>query len=248
MAGLMRAVIWSNDVARRIEGQHQRPDLGAQEMIGAGSAERREARESLAADEIQHRLAVVEVADLESGRLAPWRPPRKSPRGSTGMMPAAISRRRSMVSAGVATAPNGRLPRAFLGQPVRGAIDDVERVLVAGPGAVRPGEQAMRLEHRALELGVLLREFAQLEPELVARPDPRQPANLAAEDFLGELPGIRRGGDGDQRVGMHVIDVRAVDEPMQRRVDAGGARIQVEGAMRVQRHQCCRVVVHASER
>jgi hypothetical protein len=27
-----------------------------------------------------------------------------------GMMPAAISRRRSMVTAGMATAPNGRLP------------------------------------------------------------------------------------------------------------------------------------------
>src|SRR5688572_16447758 len=32
---------------------------------------------------------------------------------------------------------------------------------------------------------------------------------------------------------MHVIDMRFVDQPMQRRVDAGGACIQVEGAMRV---------------
>ena len=36
-------------------------------MIGTGSAERREAGELLAADEIEHGFAVVEVADLERG-------------------------------------------------------------------------------------------------------------------------------------------------------------------------------------
>jgi hypothetical protein len=34
-----------------------------------------------------------------------------------------------------------------------------------------------------------------------------------------------------------VIDVRTIDEAMQRGVDARGTRIQIEGAVRVQRHE-----------
>ena len=46
--------------------------------------------------------------------------------------------------------------------------------------------------------------------------------------------GAGRAADGDDRVGVHVIDVAVVDETMQRRIDAGGARIEVEGAMVVE--------------
>ena len=72
-------------------------------MIGAGRAERREAGEFLAAHEIQHGVAVVEVADLED--LFPAAFALEITPRIVGMMPAAISRRRSRVSGGVVTAP-----------------------------------------------------------------------------------------------------------------------------------------------
>ena len=50
--------------AGRIEVDHQRPDLGAQEMVGAAGAERGEVFELLRADEFEHRGLVVEMADL----------------------------------------------------------------------------------------------------------------------------------------------------------------------------------------
>ena len=103
-------------LARRIEGQHQRPDLGAQEVIGARSAERREAGELFAADEFEHGFAVVEVTDLVRRARAFRRTCEIKPR-IRGMMPAAISRRRSMVSACAVTAPNGRLPRLCSVEP-----------------------------------------------------------------------------------------------------------------------------------
>ena len=251
MAGLHARHQVRDGLPRRIEGQHQRPDLGAQEMIGAGSAERGEAGEFLAAHEIQHRFAVVEMSDLEGrGGCARWK------RGdwlrfgacphSTRARNHPANRRhdpRSHFAAAVdgeclrGHRAEGALAAGVLGQPQRGAIDDVERVLVTGLGRVGPGEQAMCLEHRALELRILLRELAQLQAKLVARADPGQPADFPAKYLFGQRPGIGRGRDGDERVGMHVIDVRPVDQAMQRRVDAGRARIQVESAVRVQRHQ-----------
>ena len=49
---------------RRIERQHQRADLGAQEMIGAGRSERRQSFELAGIDEFQYRRHIREVADL----------------------------------------------------------------------------------------------------------------------------------------------------------------------------------------
>ena len=48
----------------RIELQHQRTDLGAQEMVGTGGAEPCQAFEGLAVDEVEHRGAVIEMAYL----------------------------------------------------------------------------------------------------------------------------------------------------------------------------------------
>ena len=46
-----------------VEVHHQRPDLGAQEMVGAARPERRQRRHVAGVDELQHRRAVVEVPD-----------------------------------------------------------------------------------------------------------------------------------------------------------------------------------------
>ncbi len=46
-----------------VEIDNQRADLGAQEVVGAGRAERRERFHVLGADELQHGILVVEMAD-----------------------------------------------------------------------------------------------------------------------------------------------------------------------------------------
>ncbi len=51
-------------VAGWIIGKNQRPDLGAQEMIGAGRAERGERRQRLRIDEFQNRPRIGEMTDL----------------------------------------------------------------------------------------------------------------------------------------------------------------------------------------
>ena len=51
-----------------IERQHQRPDLRAQEMIGAGGTKRGQVRERAATDKIEHLRTVVEVSDLVGWR------------------------------------------------------------------------------------------------------------------------------------------------------------------------------------
>ena len=107
-----------------------------------------------------------------------------------------------------------------------------QRRLVAFAGGVAPGEQAVAAEHHAVEMRVLARQMFELEAEIEAGPLPGQPARSRRRKSAASAPRrICRGGDGDHRVGMHVVDMRVGHEGMQRRVDRGGARIEIEGAM-----------------
>ena len=116
-------------------------------------------------------------------------------------------------------------------QPADRAVDDVEGGLVAALRVVAPGEEAVALEHAALRLRVLAREPLQPQAELVARPLPRQPADLVAEDLGRQRLRVLRRGKGDDRIGVHVIDMAAGHIGMERRVDRRRPRVQVEGAV-----------------
>ena len=93
-----------------------------------------------------------------------------------------------------------------------------------------------------LRAGLALRHRLELQAEVEAGPLPRQPADLAAEDLLRQPLGVLRGGDRDDRVGVHVVDVRLRDERVQRRVDRRGAGVEVEGAMRQVPHDLVLVI------
>jgi hypothetical protein len=67
------------------------------------------------------------------------------------------------------------------------------------------------------------------ETEFEARTHPRHVGHLAAEDFLGEFLAVLRRRDGDDRVRVHVVHVLARQEGVQRGVNRGRARVQVEG-------------------
>ena len=67
-----------------------------------------------------------------------------------------------------------------------------------------------------------------LQCQIESRSLPRHPTELAAEHLGGETLGVGRGGNGDHRVGVHVVDVGVGEKRMGWRFDAGGSRVQVE--------------------
>ena len=94
----------------------------------------------------------------------------------------------------------------------------------------------MATEDHAFHVWIGLSHRAKLESEVKARPLPRQKSELAAIDLLRQRFGVFARGDGNDRVGVNMIDMRVRNEAVQRRVDRGCARIEVEGAMIVERN------------
>ncbi len=120
----------------------------------------------------------------------------------------------------------------FVGrQPIGRLLDDAQRRLVTGLRRLAPGEQPVAAEHHPDIVGIGRRHFAELQPEVEAWPLPRQEAQRAAEHCARQRLGVGAGGDGDHRVGVNVIDVEMRHEGVQGRVDRGGARVEIEGAM-----------------
>ena len=66
----------------------------------------------------------------------------------------------------------------------------------------------MAAEHHALQLRIGLGHRAELEPEVEARPLPRQEAELAAIDLARQRFGLLARRDRDHRVGVNVVDMR----------------------------------------
>ena len=77
----------------------------------------------------------------------------------------------------------------------------------------------MTAEDHADRVGVRVVDGGDVEPELEAGAPPRHPRHLAAEDVLGQLLAVGRGGDGDAAVGVEVVDVGRGDEAVHRGVD-----------------------------
>ena len=100
-----------------------------------------------------------------------------------------------------------------------------------------PGDRAVPAENQPLQVGVAAGDVANLQSQVEPGTLPGDPRELAAEDARHQLLAVPRGGDGDERVGVHVIDVAVGDEGVEGRVDAAGPRIEIERTVRkVRRH------------
>ena len=163
----------------RIEIDHQRADLGAQEMVRAGGAQRRQRTQIVGIDEFEHGVAVVEMAQL----VAVFRDEAADLRHQAGGDGATLFSRERI---GGSATENG-LARGLLFKPGNGLVDDGNGGLVAGLGRVAPGEQAVGFEHHALGVRVLETEFFQPQAKLESRFLPGQPADLVTENLLGQL-------------------------------------------------------------
>ena len=124
-----------------------------------------------------------------------------------GISRAAMARRSAAGKRLARLAAESRLARGLALEPFDGAVDDADRRLVAFLRRVAPGEQAVAFQHDAGRLRVVAAEFLQPQAELEARPLPRQPADLAAEDPCRQLLAVLGCGNRDDRVGMHVVDM-----------------------------------------
>ena len=177
-------------------------------------------------DEFQHFGRIREMPDLAlvRGNLSPNR----------GQQPGRGLAARLRRQRGMARAEKSGFP-LVRGEPVGRLLDDAQRRLVAALRSRPPGEQAVSAEHHADIFGMIGRHLAELQAEIEAGTLPRQKADLAAENLLRQLFGVGRGGDRDHRVGVDVIDVACGNKGVQRRIDRGRARIEIEGAMVEQR-------------
>ncbi len=211
-------------VGRRIEGHHQRADLGAEEMIWAAGAEIGQRLEVATIDEVQDHRLIVEMTDLALTAANAGTDLRHQARDDTG----ALSGRQR--SDGGAT--ENRLALRLFGKPADRLVDDAQSGFIAVAGGFPPGQQAMGLQHHALGLRIGLGESGEVETELESRSPPGQPADLVAEDLGGQRLAVLRGSNRNHRIGMHVIDMAIGEIGMQRRIDRGRARVEVEGAMR----------------
>ena len=137
------------------------------------------------------------------------------------------------------------------GRPAAGPGDEegprprheVVRPGLARLGGVGPGDHALAAEHGTDRLRPILLQVAQGQAEHEPRPLPVEPADLAVEALLHQLLAVHRGGEGDHRIGVQVVDVRLLHEGVQRRVDGRLATTGAEGAGGVALHQV--VLVHA---
>src|ERR1700733_10507185 len=93
----------------------------------------------------------------------------------------------------------------------------------------------MAAEHHALHVWIGLSHRAELEPKVEARPLPWQKAEFAAIDLFRQRFCIFTRRDRNDRVRVNMIDMAVRNETVQRCVDRGCARIEVEGAMIIER-------------
>ena len=188
-----------------------------QEVPSAASRRRRDG-----VHEVQHLRLSSKWPTLRSCFEIRPRIERHQPRDGPRAPPPAVPKPR---------AAEGRLRVVWL-EPVLRLLDDAQRRLVAGPRRRPPGEQAVTAQHDADAWGLSLA----IRPSLSPRSKPgrchgRQPISSPKISSISSR-GIRRGSDGDHRVGVHVIDVAMRHEAVQRRVDGGGAGVEVERAVR----------------
>ena len=141
-------------------------------------------------------------------------------RRSSGTRAAARARR----SASASGARSARTGPSGSGRPVRAMNSAASRMsrkarcshssLVA-PQQVRPWPP----EDDPLQVGVVLQQLAVEAAQLPARPDPGDPGHPAAVALGGQALPVGAGRQGDHAVGVQVVDVGPVDQPVHRGVD-----------------------------
>ena len=182
------------------------------------------ARKRVAADKLQHGRAVVKVSDLRPIRRNESADPRHD---GGGDLQAPCGRTWRVLQSAEA-----RTSEVAWSQISDRAIDHIERGLITRLRCFAPGNEAVRFQaSRPSAFGCSRTKSRSFSPSSnPGRSQGSQPISLAI-DLARQPFAIRRGGDRDDGVGMHMIDVRAINQSVKRRIDTRGARVQIEGAV-----------------
>ena len=198
-------------------------------MVGAGGAELREAGGVLRVHEAEDLLVGLDGTDKALLLAHLTTEPRKD--GGEGAVAGCLVEGlvlRTAEGSGVTTLG------IVLCLDVGGClVDEGECLGVAGLGIVIPGDEAVLAHHDGLDRGVLALDLLHGEAELEAGAHPSDIFHLATEDLLGELLATLAGCNGDDSIRVHMIDALAGQEAVERRVNRGGAGIEVEGGVGV---------------
>ncbi len=109
---------------------------------------------------------------------------------------------------------SGLIARIFLCPGVH-----LDRCVVRFPGRSSPGDQAVLFENHTARLGVTSHSLGHLARQAEAGPAVRDPDRVLPEDRLDMPLSIDRVGQGQNGVGVGVIDVRVWNEAVQERLD-----------------------------
>jgi len=185
-------------------------------------------------------LTVAEMTDLRA--LAGHEAPQSRHQSSRSRAAFRGSQRRNFLHS-----TEGRM---FLHSPVEvrsGRRNQLDGVVVARFRALAPTDHAVTGEHHTAQGSVTRDVVPQPQAQIEAGPLPAQPADRPLPDLACSRFTAARGGERDDGVGMHVIDVRERQIRMQRRIDRSRARIQVERAVRQVPHHLVLVFLAAIE-
>ena len=217
---------------RRVGGQvqDQRLDLGAQEVVRAGGAQRAQARVLGGFQEVQDDGVIAEVPQL---RLVRGRQSADHRCERGGLGPALGFRQRAVAGQ---LGPEG-LGLAVVPDVLLGLFDDPQRVLFGFFAGGAPGGDAVAAQDGADGLRVGVLDRGDVQAQLETGTAPGHPENLVAEDLRGQRLAVHRGGNGDPGVRVQVVHVRGVHEAVHGGIDRGrGAALAVQAVIESGHH------------
>ena len=133
------------------------------------------------------------------------------------------------------SAENGSLAASFsllFLNMLGGFFDQLQSEFIALAAGFSPVDEAVLAHDEAFGLRVFFAGFLHGESEFEAGAHPRNVHDFIAVNFFRHLDALRAGGHGNGGVRVRVVHMGVRDEAVERRVDRGGAGIQVECAMR----------------
>ena len=211
-------------VAGGVEVGHERLVLRVDEVIGAGSADLAHLCDAGGGGERDRFGAPVDLQDDAVGVGQ-----QRAAKGGQGrLQELGCSPVAELLE--LAAAEPERAPRCFLDRS-RGARDEFDRVPVALLGRLAPRDEPVSFQEHRARRWIRVEEVGDPPRHVEPRTLIVEPHGLGPEGRLGELEPAGRRREGDDRVGVRMVDVLRRHERVQQGLDRGARLVGAERAM-----------------
>ena len=226
--GLEGGDVFGLRIPSHIEGL----DLRAEEVVRAGGAEFGEARGIDRVDETENLFVVLNGTDeaLLHGDLTAQ--PRQDGREG-GVTLLGFERLVLGAAEGLGVTALGLVLAIDIG---RRLLDHGQSQLVAGLVVVRPRNEAVLAHHDSFDVRLGAGNILHGEAELEARAHPLHVSHFTSKNLLGQRLAILGGSNRDNRIRVHVVDMLAWQETVQRGINRRSARVEIERGVVIHRH------------